>query len=139
MEGVYHLEGGLCGKYFKNPSHVLLPGKRYKVSVVPILADHVTSVQCIEFLNENNASLVGAQGAALAFLEKKEIFPEGSFVLSFDTEDRLQKIGSGKESVPFTRVPRFRRGVAGALGFYLSVWGHLWTRDHYLLMYQEIF
>lgn len=75
--------------YLENVTHQLVPGKKYKVTRVPILAYTVSSPQCIDFYKKNNFLFVGLPGLILAKKFLPKLFPIERWVISYDLKENL--------------------------------------------------
>jgi hypothetical protein len=85
---------------FSNPTRVLCSGDVFWVRVFQRITSRLTSSEeCIDFLKEQKADLLGAQGAALVFEQKKEELPKGKYS-SFDEKRRLWCGDAGRFWLP---------------------------------------
>lgn len=78
---------------FANVSDKLTPGEKYKFKIWGIRYS-IHSQMCLEFLKDNNALLVGAQGLSLVYQEKREELPPQKWTASFDEKSRLWEYNS---------------------------------------------
>lgn len=85
-------------------------GQKLKVKVFQI-EKTVTSEDCLAKLRSEKAIFVGAQGALLAWEQKKEELPVNRWSVSLDEKDALWKDAGGRHWVP--RVDRFSGGEFG--------------------------
>ncbi len=82
---------------FINENHRLIPGKTYNVKFFQILGK-VTSRECIEFLEKQNAIFVGAHGLALMYDVCCHEIPYEKLTVSFDEKNSL--LGDSQHKVP---------------------------------------
>ncbi len=125
----YFYNDAITDKNFANATNKLTPGKTYTVKVIGIKAT-VTSEDCLTVLKQNNAILVGAQGAALAYQLKKDELPVGKWSVSFDEKDALWK-----DAVGNLRVPGVVRFSDGDWEFRLGYFGGDWFAAFCLLCF----
>ncbi len=90
-------------------AHALTPGKVYVVKIFKITQLKVSSKDCLSFLIEKNAVLVGAQGLAVAWKRKRNSFPKGGWMVSLDEEENLWEVPLGRHGVP--RIYRYQNVV----------------------------
>ncbi len=86
---------------FSKVSNKLVPGKKYKAKLFPILENNVPSEDCLSILKGQGATLVGAQGIMLLQHLNKGFFPIDKRTVSFDEKNRLWKDAKGYHRVPF--------------------------------------
>lgn len=99
----------LSDENFSGVSYHLIPGNAYRARIYSI-ASKVTSEMCLEFLLGEGSFLAGAQGLSVAWLLKKEKFPNGKWVASFDKKEALWKDRERDHRVPM--MQRNDRGVS---------------------------
>jgi len=73
---------------FSISTNKLIPGEFYTVKIFPIIKQ-MRSEECIEFMKNQNAIMVNAQGLTLAFDLFPGKFPRDRWILSFDVYDKL--------------------------------------------------
>jgi len=98
--GTDYFNADLESRNFKDVTNKLVPGKTYLVKIFPIL-DSVSCIDCLNFLKNQNAFLVGAQGLTLLQFLKKDVFPLDTRIVSLDEKDALYKDKDGKIRVPY--------------------------------------
>lgn len=131
-EEFYCYNDAITDKNYAKATTKLEPGHKLKVKVFQI-KEKVTSPDCMKFLLSQKAVLVGAQGASLAYEQKKEELPVGRWSVSFDQKDALWEDGDGNHRVPC--VNRYSDGdFKFYLGFFESGW-HGWSDGHCLLCF----
>jgi len=121
-----------CSKYFTSrnfakATNKLIPGKTYKVKIVPILKK-VESEDCIAFLRRQNAILVGGQGLTLVCDLAKDQLPKGKLIISFDEKDALWE-----DFYHSHMVPSMYSGLDNDLYFKLHYFGLSLRAGNYLL------
>ncbi len=77
----------------------LVPGRKFQVKVFQIKKT-VTSGDCLRFLRSQNAVLVGAQGASLAYEQGKNQLSSERWSVSFDEKYALWVDSDGSYRVP---------------------------------------
>ena len=85
---------------FNKVSNKLKAGRDYKVKIFQN-KQLVRSNDCLEFLKNQKVILVGAQGLALLWQLKRNIFPAGKCTVSFDIKSSLFKDDDDSSRVPF--------------------------------------
>ena len=101
----------------------LVPGLKFKVKIFQI-KEAVTSMDCLEFLKNQRAVLVGAQGASLAYEQGKSELPVNRWSVSFDEKNTLWQGTDGRHGVPCVR--RFSAdGFGFGLGFFNNDWNFI--------------
>ena len=118
--------------HFARTSNKLVPGKKYVVDVIGI-NQLVTSEECLGYLQARKAILVGAQGISLVWQLKKDKFPIGKWMASFDVKDVLWKDTDGNH-----RVPCVLRFSDGDWGFRLALFVNDWNDGNCLLCFREV-
>jgi hypothetical protein len=73
---------------FDKVSVQLKPGQNLEVEIYHI-EEFVPSQRCLDFVKSNDGIFVGAQGLSLIFQQKKEKFPVGGAVISFDEKRNI--------------------------------------------------
>ena len=97
----YHNDN-LTDANFPNPSRILKPGDRLHVRAFKqIVRGTTTSQERMAFLATQNTVHVGAQGASLAFEQKRDQLPKGFWYCSFDEKERLWTDADGDHGVPY--------------------------------------
>jgi hypothetical protein len=69
----------------------LVSGRKFKVKVFQIV-ENITPDDCLAFLKSQEAVLVGAQGASLAYEQNKDQLPVNRWSASFDEKEALPSI-----------------------------------------------
>ncbi len=128
----YYYNDELTSKNFANATNKLVPGKTYKIKIIPILST-VTSEDCMALLRKHNAILVGGQGATLVYDLAKDKLPKGKYTVSFDEKDALWKGAGGDRGVPSVGAD-----TDGDFGFYLGGFGHDWTSAYCVLCFCDL-
>ncbi len=109
----------------------LIPGRKFMVKVFQIKKT-VSSEDCLAFLKNQQAVLVGAQGATLAYEQGKDKLPIGRWSISFDE----------KNALPFVdgchRVPCVHRVSGGDSKFFLDRFDYDWRDVYYLLCFCDL-
>lgn len=107
--------------YAEKATTKLTAGRKFTVKMFGIKKT-VTSDDCLKKLRAENAVLVGAQGASLAYEQKKDELPKGKWSVSFDEKDSLWRDPGGRHGVPY--VPAYSGGVFDFdLGGFEDGWG----------------
>ncbi len=106
-----------CSKNFLRSTGKLLPGKSYNIKIFQITG-MVTTEQCVNFLRNQKAVMLGAQGLTLAYDVAGDEFPKGKYVTSFDEKDVLWKDPKG-----YCRVPVVFSSYTDDFGFFLGYFG----------------
>ncbi|KKR31275.1 MAG: hypothetical protein UT65_C0032G0017 [Parcubacteria group bacterium GW2011_GWF2_39_8b] len=110
--------------FAKTPA--LVPGKKFLVKAFQIKG-RVTSDDCLTQLKRVKATLIGAQGASLAYEQKKDELTVSQWSLSFDEKDNLPFVDG------YHRVPSVYRVSGGGFGFDLDGFEYDWS-DRYVLL-----
>ncbi len=110
----YSYNGTITDKNYVKATTKLEPGRKLKVKVFQIKGG-VTSDDCLTQLCSQKAILVGAQGASLAYEQKKDELPVNHWSVSFDEKDALWEDADG-----FHGVPIVGRGSDGVFWFDLG-------------------
>jgi hypothetical protein len=109
---------------YRKATQRLMPGKEYGARIFNVSdGNYVNFGQCLDFIKRQKSILVGAQGLSLVFQLKKEYFPNGMSVFSFDEEETLCSSGRGKSKyyfLPFIHCA----GREWSFGSAESVYGH---------------
>lgn len=79
---------GFSDRNFSKSTNSLIPGKKYKVKIIPI-NDTISSENCINYIKSQNAILVNAQGLILIYQLKLNKMIFDSWILSFDNKSNL--------------------------------------------------
>lgn len=125
----YYYNDDITDKNFAKATTKLEPGRKFKVKVFQI-KNTVTSTACMDLLKSQNAVLVGAQGASLAYELKKDQLPKGKWSVSFDEKEALWKDASGHH-----RVPLVGATSDGDFRFNLGNFEYVWVDGHCLLCF----
>lgn len=125
----YYYNECLTDKNYAKATTKLEPGRKLKVKVFHI-KERVTSEDCLAFLRSQEAILVGAQGATLAWEQKKEELPVNRSSVSFDEKNALWKDVDGLHRVPFVNP-----GSGGDFEFGLDRFEDRWSDADYLLCF----
>jgi hypothetical protein len=128
----YYYNDDLISKNFAKATNKLVPGKTYKVKIIPILQT-VTSEDCMTFLKKQNAVLVGGQGATLVYDLAKDKLPKGKYTVSFDEKEALWKDAGG-----YRRVPYVIADTDGDFSFNLGSFGLDWASVHCVLCFCDL-
>lgn len=91
---------GITDANFRNPSRVLKSGDKLSVRAFRQIVSRTISKERMTFLKEQDAVLVGAQGAALVFDHKRDQLPKGYWYASMDQPDRLWEDAGRSHRVP---------------------------------------
>ncbi len=118
LESTNYYNNNITSENFAKVTNKLIPGKKYQIKMFPILKNGVTSEECLAFLEQQGAILVGAQGLFLLQQEKPNLFPKDKWTLSFDEKDALWEDADGDH-----RVPCVCWYSDGDWRFYLSYFG----------------
>ncbi len=124
----YYYNPNITDANFSKATTQLVPGRKFQVKIFGIKSGKsVSSDECLNKLRSENAVLVGAQGASLAYEQGKVNLPKGKWHVSFDEKDALWFDG-GDHGVPCVFAYsggdfRFR------LGYFEGGWG-----DNYCLL-----
>lgn len=110
----------------------LTPGRKFMVKVFGII-DRVSSVDCLTKIKTEKGTLVGAQGASLAYEQKKEQLPKGKWALSFDEKEALWRDPDGSH-----RVPSVGARTGGDFYFDLAHFENDWDSDVVLLCFCDL-
>lgn len=78
----------LTSNNFARATHRLEPGKTYTVKIFPVVST-VSVENCLVFLKENNALLVGAHGLTAFQENQPQNFPIDLWVVSYDEKNAL--------------------------------------------------
>jgi hypothetical protein len=124
--GFYCYNEDITDDHFPNPSRVLKPGDRLRVKAYKqVVRGDTTSVERMKYLKSQNMTVhVGAQGASLVYLQKKDELPKGLWYASFDEKERLWADAVGYHGVPYVEA---RSG--GGFHFDLGCFERDWTQD----------
>ena len=91
--------GDITDGHFAKATTMLAPGSKLKVKVVQI-TETVASEDCLAFLRNQKARLLGAQGVTFAYEQGKDKLPKGRYYASFDEKDALWEDPAGHHRVP---------------------------------------
>ena len=125
--------GQLCDANFANVSNKLVPGKKYRTEIVPIIEYIGHCQQCLnDLLTLRGIKLFGTQGLVLFKQQHPHRIPKGN-VLSFDRRKNLYLPGIDREVVPYMRF-----ASDGITGFsYIHFWSSLSSQGQYVLVFFE--
>ncbi len=120
----YYFNPGITDVNFPNPSRILKPGDRLRVKVYKqVVRVDTMSVERMDYLKSQNMTVrVGAQGASLVYLQKKDELPKGLWYASFDEKERLWADANGR------RVPSVEASSDGDFSFNLGYFVHVWDQ-----------
>jgi hypothetical protein len=119
---------------FSNPSRILKAGDKLHVRAYGhAVKDTSTSEERMEFLRMQRAVFVGAQGASLAFEQKRQELPKGKWYASFDEPDRLWVDADGRP-----RVPGVHAFEDGAFNFNLGYFEEPWDDNYAFLSFSDV-
>lgn len=127
-EEFYSYNDALTDANFAKATTKLEPGRKFKVKVFQV-KERVTSEECMAHLRSQKATLVGAQGASLAYEQKKDELPVGCWSVSFDEKEALWDTDGGRG------VPRVYRDSDGGFGFSLGNFEDGWLDGSCLLCF----
>ena len=125
----YYYNDAITDKNYAKATTKLKPGQKLTVKVFQI-KETVTSEDCMAKLHSQKAILVGAQGASLAWEQKKEELPVNRWSVSFDEKNALWKDADGRH-----RVPLVYRYSDGDFKFNLGLFEIAWGGDYCLLCF----
>lgn len=118
---------------FSNPSHVLVPGKKYNIRAFKQIVGETTSEERLAYLKKQNAVLVGAQGLTMVFEKKSNKLPKNFHYYSFDEKDRLWEV-----TYDYHKVPCLAACLNGDFKLYLGDFKNSWGGHHVLLCFLDI-
>lgn len=127
-----YFDNALSSANFRNATNKLMPGKTYRVRIFPVL-ETVTSEDCMTFLRNLGAILVGGQGITLLADKKVDEFPIGKWTASFDEKDALWEDIIGNH-----RVPDVGLHSDGGRLFCLGSFEHDWSGPRCLLCFCDL-
>lgn len=127
----YCYNDAITDSNFGKATTQLVPGRKMTVKVFKITRQ-VTSEGCLSFLKKQNAVLVGAQGASLAYEQGKNQLLKGYWYVSFDEKNALWK-----DAVGYRRVPYVLANSDGVFEFLLGNFEGLWFVDACLLCFRD--
>lgn len=133
-EKLLYMNPAITDENFPNPSRILKVGEVLYVSAWEH-ADGVGATSSIErmgFLRSKNALLVGAQGGALTFVQKRKSLPKGYWYCSMDESKKLWEDADGHH-----RVPGVDASHGGDFEFVLGGFGDGWHDDVALLCFRD--
>ena len=110
----------------------LTAGRKFHVKVFGI-TERVTSEDCLAKLRSEKAVLVGAQGASLAYEQKKAELPKGKWAISFDEKKVLWRGPGG-----YHRVPIVSASSDGVFDFGLGYFERDWVSGGVLLCFCDL-
>lgn len=114
---------------FNKATQKLVPGKTYTVKIFSSKYK-IIAEDCLAFLRDQQAILVGAQGLSLVCEYSLGELPVNREFVSFDDKEALWKDSSGRN-----RVPSVGLGSDGALDFVLGVFSGVFGKDGCLLCF----
>ena len=130
----YGVNDDITDEHFPNPSRILKPGDKLRVSAFKqIVSGTTTSEERMVFLEKQGAVYTGAQGASLVFDQKRDQLPKGKWYCSFDEKNRLWKDADGDR-----RVPRVSARSGGGFDFNLVPFENTWDGDDALLCFSDL-
>lgn len=119
----------ITDKNYAKATTKLEPGRKLKVKVFQI-KERVTSEDCLAHLRSQKAILASAQGASLAWEQKKEELPVNRWSVSFDEKNALWKDADGSR-----RVPLVNRCSGGNFEFSLGSFEFGWGDGRCILCF----
>lgn len=123
----------ITDKNFPNPTRVLKPGDKLRVRAFKQVVGGMTiSKERMDFLRNQKAVFVGAQGASLVFEDKRDQLPKGKWYASFDEKERLWK-----DAVCRRGVPNVHCRSDGGFEFGLGNFGRVWDDCHAFLCFTD--
>ncbi len=128
----YYYNPAITDKNYGNATTKLVPGRKFQVKVFQI-KETVSSDDCLGFLKSQKAVLVGAQGASLAYEQRKDKLPVDRWSVSFDEKKTLWKDAGG-----YHRVPDVYRYSDGVFKFHLGSFVADWLDAHCLLCFCDL-
>lgn len=120
-----------CSKNFVKSTGTLVPGKSYKIKIFQIKGN-VSTEDCVSFLRNQKAIMLGGQGLALAYDIAGDEFPKGKYITSFDEKEVLWKDFKGNR-----RVPTVFASFTDDYGFFLGYFGSNLNNQFCLLGFFE--
>ena len=121
----HHYNDAIADANFPNPSRILQPGDKLRVSAITqAMSGTTTSEERMALLAARKAIHTGAQGASLVWKQKRDQLPKGICYCSFDEEGRLWR-----DAAHHRRVPRIDASSDGTFRFSLSVFECPWFPD----------
>ncbi|MEK7607453.1 MAG: hypothetical protein AAB484_00810 [Patescibacteria group bacterium] len=119
----------ITDKNYSKATTKLVAGRKFKVKVFQI-KETVTSTDCLGFLKNQKAVLVGAHGASLAYEQRKNQLPVNRWSVSFDEKKALWQDADGHH-----RVPCVCRSSYVDFKFYLGFFENDWHDSYCLLCF----
>lgn len=109
----------------------LVSGRKLRIRAwKQIVPDTTTSEERLAFLAKQGSILLGAQGAALVFGEKRDQLPKGLWYASFDEKDALWLDAGGD-----LRVPEVNANSNGNFNFNLGNFENVWNDNNAFLSF----
>ena len=102
QKDTYFYNPDLTSENFSKVKIKLIPGEIYLVELFPI-TENVSSQQCLSYLKNQKALLVGSQGLTLIYDLAKDKLPKDKWIISFASKEELQ-IGSTGSYVPYIQT-----------------------------------
>lgn len=127
----YYYDDNITDKNFSKATTQLKPGQRLKVDVFQI-KEMVSSEDCLAFLHNQKALLVGAQGASLVHEQKHDELPKDKWYISFDEKENLWQDADGRR-----RVPNISADSDGDFDFGLGDFELPWDVNFCLLSFRD--
>ena len=128
----YSYNDAITDRNFFRATTVLTPGRRFIVGLYEITAEQ-DSEDCLDFLFNQHAILVGAHGATLAYEQGKEKLLKGYWHASFDRANALHGDADGP------LVPIIGRAESGSqYWFNLGLFTRPWLPGGVILCFRNI-
>ena len=121
-------------KNFSKSTNKLVPGQSYIIKIFPILKN-IKFEECLDFMKNQNAILVNAQGLTLASPLFPIKFPEDRWILSIDELDNLAISPDVKFKEYLVPMIGMSPGRPKELNVYS--WNSAWGTNYYLLCFYE--
>lgn len=126
LNSTIYFSNNLNDTNFRNVTHQLMVNKTYVVNLFEI-NDKVSSYDCLNFLESQNALLVGAQGLSLIHEIHHNKFCKGISILSFDRQPKLMKTITKDYWVPY-----FHYYPDACFEFLIANFDNKWGVPYYL-------
>jgi hypothetical protein len=123
---------GITDQNFANVTNCLTPGRTYKVKIFPVYGV-VSSEECIDFLQFQNAILVGAQGLSVLWEVARNEIPRSKRLVSFD-----ERISLWQDDEDMHWLPEIQRMFNGKWEFDLGSFQFPCTAQYRLLCFCEL-
>src|SRR5579872_5367675 len=129
----YYYNPNITDANYGNATTKLVPGRKFQVKVFGIRrGKSITSDECLDKVRLENGTLVGAQGASLAYEQGKANLPKGKWHVSFDEKEALWYYDG------YHGVPCVRASSDGDFLFDLGDFEGDWRGDRCLLCFCDL-